>query len=420
MPSLATMLELWELSESMNGVKRLLIVEPCPGGHHFIPYLLFLARAAMARGMEVSLLTTRSATGHPAFQMLQASLPRELEVAFMPELPASGQGGVFGLLRGQWDYWKVVAAGYAALPPQARPDHVFVLSMDGLDRMVALRGSPFGRTPFSGLFVHLKFHWASLGIAPPGRLPMLQQWLFARLLAMPRVHALATIDASLPGWWQPRHPRHAAKLRHVPDPGHVRIHETRVQARAALGLDPEAFVVMVYGNISAAKNLAALLRAAALGGPSPVMLVAGQVADAECRACLASESALALQAAGRLRVFDQFVDLELEQRLFSAADVLWLGYARQVWGQSAVLAQAASAGRPVLAREGGWIGWMTRRHGLGLCVDPLDPDQVNAALAQLRPGQPAAEAAREAAARFADQRSEAAFAAAMLRCLPGA
>ena len=69
---------------------------------------------------------------------------------------------------------------------------------------------------------------------------------------------------------------------------------------------------------------------------------------------------------------------------------------------------------------GGWIGWMTRHHALGLCVDPQDPDQVNAALAQLRPGQPAAEAAREAAARFADQRSEAAFAAAMLRCLPGA
>ena len=399
---------------------KLLVVEPDPGGHHFIPYLLFFARQAQARGIEVSLLTTEAATRHPAMAMLQAGLARPLQVHPMPGLAVASGRRVAGLLQAQWNYWQAVATGFRNLPADARPDHVFVLSMDGLDRMVALRGSPFGRTPFSGLFVHLKFHWASLGIAPPGRLPKLQQWLFARLLAMRRVHALATIDASLPDWWRPRHPRHAAKLRHVPDPGHVRIHETRAQARAALGLDPAAFVVMVYGNISAAKNLAALLRAAALGGPSPVVLVAGQVADAECRACLASESALALQAAGRLRVFDRFVDLELEQRLFSAADVLWLGYARQVWGQSAVLAQAASAGRPVLAREGGWIGWMTRHHALGLCVDPQDPDQVNAALAQLRPGQPAAEAAHEAAARFADQRSEAAFAAAMLRCLPGA
>ena len=397
---------------------RLLVVEPDPGGHHFIPYLLFFAREAQARGIEVHLMTTAAATRHPAWAMLQEGLAKPLPVALMPE-PAAASGYRFvGLLMAQWNYWRAVADGFRRLPADARPDHVFVLSMDGLDRMLALRGSPFGNTPFSGLFVHLKFHWAALGIAPPGRFPWLQQRLFARLLGMKRLHVAATIDASLPGWWQARHRRNAARLQYVPDPGHVRIHQSRAQARTALGLDPGARVVLVYGDISTGKNLAALLRAASAAASPLVVVVAGRVSEAEREGSLASAQAQALQASGRLRVLDGFADLALEQRLFSAADVVWLGYARQFMGQSAVLAQAASAGKPVLAREGGWIGWMTRQHGLGLCVDPEDPAQVNAALARLWPGQVEADVAHQAALAFAAQRSEAAFAAAMLRCLP--
>lgn len=398
--------------------KRLLVVEPDARGHHFIPYLLFLARAAMSRGMEVSLLTTRSATDHPAFRMLQASLPQPLQIAYMPELPESGRGGVLGLLRWQWDYWTVVAAGFAGLPPQARPDHVFVLSMDSLDRLVALRGSPFGDTPFSGLFVHLKLHWASLGVAPSGRFPGVQERVLSRLLGMDSLHAAGTIDAALPDWWQARHPRHGHKLRYVPDPGQVRVLDSQEQARSRLGIGADDFVVLAYGDMSPRKNLGALLDAAAAPEGGATVVVAGTVDEAVRRQALSSPQARTLQAAGRLHVFDGFADLELEQRLFSAADVLWLGYARSMWGQSAVLAQAASAGRPVLAREGGWIGWMTQRHGLGLCVDPDQPTQVNAALARLQPGQPQAEQARQAAVTFAAQRSEAAFAEAILQCLP--
>ncbi|MFT3755250.1 MAG: glycosyltransferase [Pseudoxanthomonas sp.] len=399
-------------------MKRLLVVEPDAGGHHFIPYLLFFAREAIARGIEVHLLTTASAMRHAAFAMLRESLPAALMVHAMPELPQASAGGIDGLMRRQWNYWRAVASGFAGIPRDTRPDHVFVLSMDGLDRVTALRGSPFGRTPFSGLFVHLKFHWGSLGIAPPGRFPAVQERLFSHLLGIKSLHSMATIDASLPDWWWQRHPRNAHKLRYVPDPGQIRLVDGREEARKKLGLRPDGQVVLSYGNISATKNLAALLRAAQVVGEPVMVVVAGKVEADVKRDTLASADAEVLRAAGQLHVFDGFADLDMEQRLFAAADVLWLGYARHFCGQSAVLAQAASAGRPVLAREGGWIGWMTQQHGLGLCAEPTDADAVAAALGRLRSDAVLAADIRAATQRFSVERSESAFAAAMMACIP--
>ena len=395
---------------------RLLVVEPDAGGHHFIPYLLFTAREAMARGFELRLLTTQSAIRHPAYRMLLQQLDGVLEVSMMPEVPGRG-GRLLGLLQYQLDYRNAVAAGFRALSALERPDHVFVLSMDGMDRAVVLKGSPFGRTPYSGLFVHLKFHWQSLGVAPSGRFPKLQEFLLDRLLRARTVFAMATIDGSLPGWWQARHPVTAGKLHYVPDPGHVRLLEDKSRARAALGIDAEKFLILVYGEISGKKNVANLLAAAERVGRDVLIVLAGAV-KGDVKRLLDTSLAAELQATGQLRVFDGYADLHMEQRLFAAADLAWLGYDKSATGQSAVLAQAASAGVPVLARQGGWIGWMTQRHRIGECVDAQDPDAIASAIARLRDDVNLGAAYREACMSFAKDRSEACFANAILGCLP--
>ena len=78
---------------------KLLVVEPDPGGHHFIPYLLFFARQAQARGIEVSLLTTEAATRHPAMAMLQEGLDTPLPVHPMPGLAVASGLAAIGVVR---------------------------------------------------------------------------------------------------------------------------------------------------------------------------------------------------------------------------------------------------------------------------------------------------------------------------------
>jgi len=78
-------------------------------------------------------------------------------------------------------------------------------------------------------------------------------------------------------------------------------------------------------------------------------------------------------------VLDRFIDSETEQDLFSACDVVWLGY-KGHYGMSGVLVQAYRSGKPLIATADGLIGWFCRDGELGPVIDDLAPDSINQAL----------------------------------------
>ncbi|MCU0755523.1 MAG: hypothetical protein MUE46_10440 [Xanthomonadales bacterium] len=389
----------------------IVLVEAEAGGHHFVPYLLFLAQMLQARGHPLTLITTPAAAVHPAMHRLQQDLPQPLRWHPMRR-PIEQGAGTLGLLRRQLDYWRAVREAARELPD---PDAVFVLmSADALDRIIALCGSPFGGRRFVALFIQTKFHWAAQGIGPAGRWARLSRLAFLRVLAHPRLLAAASIDATLLESMRD-HPA-ASRLHFVPDPGEIHCDCDRDTARGSLGLPRAAYVVLVYGVIDERKGVPALLQAA-LGMDAPLHLVlAGRFATGY-REHLAGLGAEALQAAGRLTIRDHYVDTDEEGRLFRAADLVWLGYAPGFHGQSAVLAQAASAGVPVLGKSTGLIGRMVREARLGLTVDPGDAAAVRVRLAEAMSTSAAALA--PGAARFAAQRNSQAYRQAWAACLFG-
>jgi len=389
----------------------IVLVEPEAGGHHFIPYLLFLAQLLQARGHPLTLITTEAAVAHPAMRRLQEELVAPLRLQMM-RAPVRQREGVIGLMRRQIDYWRslrVAARGMVA------PDAVFVvMSADSVDRAIALLGSPFGGRRFVALFIQLKFHWPALGIGPGGRLAGLSRLTFLRLLAAPSLLAAASIDASL--LESMRGHRHSRRLHFIPDPGEVQCSLDRAAARAALGLPDGSFVVLVYGVIDKRKGIPALLTAAARIPEGLQVVLAGRFGSGYAET-LAAYGLEALQAAGSLMLCDRYVDTDEEGRLFRAADLVWLGYAPEVNGQSAVLAQAASAGVPVLGKSAGLIGRTIRAARLGLTVDPEDPAAVLSALQRAMTS--TAEVLAPGAARFAAERSAAAYRRAWTACLFG-
>lgn len=388
----------------------IVLVEPEAGGHHFLPYLLFLAQMLQARGHPLTLLTTPAAALHPAMQRVQQELRAPLPWHPM-RAPVTQAAGTLGLLRRQFDYWRSVRDAARTVPER---DAVFVLmSADAVDRAMALRGSPFGGRRFVPLFIQLKFHWPALGIGPGGRFAGLSRQAFLQVLGHRDLLAAATIDASLPEALR-AHPL-VRRLWVIPDPGEIHCALDRTAARAALGLPATAPIVLVYGVIDARKGIPALL-AAARELSSLHVVLAGRFAPGHA-AALRAHGLTELQAANRLSVCDRYVDTEEEGRLFRAADLVWLGYAPDFNGQSAVLAQAASAGVPVLGKAGGLIGRTIRAAGLGLTVDPAAHDAVVAALQVALTSPP--EQLAPGTARFAAARSAAAYRRAWIDCLFG-
>jgi glycosyltransferase involved in cell wall biosynthesis len=179
----------------------------------------------------------------------------------------------------------------------------------------------------------------------------------------------------------------------------------REQARAALGVDPEAFTVAVLGRLSAWKGQEVLVDAIARL-PGAVALVAGDAWRGEqFRARELAGRAEALGAGDRVHLLGFRDDVGT---VLGAADVVAVPSTGPDPLPNSAL-EAAAAGSCVVASAHGGLPEILRDGETGVLVPPGDAEALAAALADLRddPGRRAAlgaAAARDVRERFAPER----------------
>ena len=103
-------------------------------------------------------------------------------------------------------------------------------------------------------------------------------------------------------------------------------------------------------------------------------------------------------------------DDESEAQVFTAADLVWLGYVGGAYGSSGVLYQAGSAGLPVISMADGLIGWTVRKHKLGISLDTTDTAKVVDAIERMRNDEPMMREFGENGRRLAKSHTGTAFA----------
>jgi glycosyltransferase involved in cell wall biosynthesis len=154
-----------------------------------------------------------------------------------------------------------------------------------------------------------------------------------------------------------------APLFFLPDPCPDNLTGDPAAARTQLDLPSDQKIVLFYGGGYRRKGLH-LAAAAFLADPPAraFLLCAGkQPADRSLR--LQMDRLVAL---GHAKVIDRYVSSEEERLCFAAADIVLLPYVGH-FGISAVLSQAAAAGKPVVASDEQLLGRLTRDCGLGEC-----------------------------------------------------
>ena len=391
---------------------KLLIVEPRAHGHHFSLYLLNILREALRRRWAVQVLTTQDALDHPAMSIIAREFDGRVAFSKMPVPRQWMNGSSVALLANQLFYYLAMRRGYRAITaPQF--DAIFIMDLDSVDKALALFGSPFRAIAVSGVFVHLKFHWPSIGLGCGGRSPALARWFFHRLLSRRLVRSVSVIDETFASYIKLHGFSGADKVVIVAEPAVTACVLERGVARALLGVDDSRFVVLVYGAHTMRKGLHYLLEALSrIDDPGIRVIVAGDM-DGEVRLFLSLNLPASLQASGRLQVIGRFINHDEEQALFSASDVVWLGYGPGFVGQSAILPLAAAYGVPVLAKSGGMIGSITRKHGIGLLVCPERIDEVADAVLRLMADHALLAGLRENALTFARGRTMEGFAGAI-------
>lgn len=211
--------------------------------------------------------------------------------------------------------------------------------------------------------------------------PRLERWYNAGFTRA--VDCCICLNASTRGPLIERYPALAATAHAVMPHPHYRgaypDTVTRDEARAALGLEPDAKVVLFLGQIRRYKNVPRLIEAfRRLPDPGLRLVIAGKPADPALR----DEIAALAAADPRVRPHLDFVPDDRMQHFLNAADLVALPYQDILNSGAAIL--GLSFRRPVLVPRRGAMGDLAGIVGgqwVRLFDGELTPDELAAAVA---------------------------------------
>ena len=390
---------------------KLLIVEPASGGHHLAAYVRYVLRECLVRGWQPCLVTTPEAARHSAYESLAAEFGTSLQTVIGPSLSFGVRQGGLGLLRRQFRFFEWHRHAIEQAHQVFTAELALIMSFDAIVWALALRRSPAAGLPFASISIGVRYHWPQFGIADPRRRDAVDRRIFERAVRSRGLRRLFVIDDTYAEYAAHASRTLADKVAWIPDPGEVEFLANRDDARQSLGIDAEAFVVLVYGSIGPGKGVAQLLAAAAGAleeGQQIAVLIAGRCST-EVRQLLHSQLAGKLDSRGALVVRDKFHSPREEGIVFGAADVVWVAYSPSFLKRSAVMCQAASAGRPVIARAAGLVGRCVEQNSIGATIESLDETAITKRLVSVSQQPDLLQAWAQNARAFAEAYTGAAF-----------
>lgn len=68
----------------------------------------------------------------------------------------------------------------------------------------------------------------------------------------------------------------------------------------------------------------------------------------------------------QVKVINQWVSNDEERHLFDQADLIWVAYDKKFTGSSGVLFSACAMGKPVIARNSGYISYLVEKYSIGI------------------------------------------------------
>lgn len=359
-----------------------LVIEPDFSGHRW-RYAEWAAQACIGAGYQCVIVTASANATHPLAQRLVAGngtdATADLQISFVDPPADAGRPGLGSLSYVR--FFRHFQHIYRTISREYHVVQVVVPYVDYFFYALPVLGSPFGSTPWLGITMRATFHHHEAGVRAPRRplVNAVKGQLFRRAIRTSGLKTLLTIDPTLADWCA-QSPASgagpgAAPVRYLADPCPEAAPLDPWAAREQLGLAAYGQFVLVYGAISERKGIFELVDALAARDDAPTLVIAG-AQDMDVRSPL-------LRALTQLTpapvVMDRFIDTDTEQALFSACDIIWLGY-KGHYGMSGVLVQAYRFGKPLIATADGLIGWFCRDGELGPVIDELTPDAINQAL----------------------------------------
>lgn len=364
-----------DTDSEVNSFKRdakpkILIIEPLLTGHHG-NYLQNLATGALQRNYEVIIATSAANRDSPLLSWVENYENIKIDFNECLNFTLKGTGGAFGLLKRELLYYYNFKKVYAQHKSQ-NIDFVVLPYADYCLYAIGLLGSPFGNTKWKGIAMRPSFHHKEMNIkSNHDKSAATKRFLFERVIKSANLNKLCTIDSALFEYYSNHCGQKVNKLIYIADPAEEISFVSKKNAREHLNINYNSCVILVYGALSLRKgvqNLLPLITNEKCAQNFHLLLV-GQT-DTQFKELLNCHNYKHLELEKRCTLIDVRASSELQNIVFSAADISWLGY-HQHYGMSGVLILSELFDIPSIVCTNGLLGWLNSKYNFGISTNEL-------------------------------------------------
>ena len=355
-------------------MKNILIIETEYEGHYLTGYIKYILRSFKNKKFKITLLTSVDAQNKAkgALQILRKEKVK-FNIQTIENLKVKKHSS-FHLIAHQIRLYFAIKEKFKALNISTRFDHVFLTSIQKLDKALVIFGSPFENINFSGIYLDIKFHLYKYKIYYKSRFNYLSKKFFKKLLELSTLENIITNDHLLKKYLQSNNWNNFHKLKFLHDPKEFNFSFNKFYSRKKLGIPAKSILILLYGALIESKGIIELLsifKFAKLNKNIRIVLAGKQFKNYK-NFILNSSFVNKLKLEKKLFIFNRWISEKEEALLYSAADIVWIGY-KNYSSPSGVLYQAIQKNLPSLISNEGLINNLNKKIKVGFVTNIKNP-----------------------------------------------
>jgi glycosyltransferase involved in cell wall biosynthesis len=354
---------------------KFLIIEPEPNGHYVILYIKFIIRILSKKKHQLIFLTTRKAVNHKSFKIILQENPN-IKIEYIRNVKPKNYTNI-SLIIYQIKLFFILKKAVNKIYKKYHFDHIFLNSIDHIDKAMAFFGDPFKNIKFSGILVNPKFHLAESNLGHSGRFNFFAKMLFKRLLRINNLMNILTNDYWFIKYTKDKNYDNYHKIHYLCEPREFRFNYKKIIARKKLNFPLNSILILVYGALKESKGIKELINIfKSIDINKNIKIVIAGQQDIYTKNLLKKQKTKNLISQNKILILDSFLDDKQEGLLFSSVDLVWVAYRKNFPFLSGVLYQAAVKNLPILACNHGIINNMNKKYKLGFSVDIENLEQL--------------------------------------------
>jgi hypothetical protein len=347
---------------------NILLIETKTSGHFISLYLKLILEELINKKYKIFFMTTKKIANDANYKFLN---DKKINFVFIKDVKNPKYYNKVNLFFYQCRYFFNIKKNFNQIRSKAKPDLVYVNTLDHFDKALALFGSPFNDVNFSGLMCKFQFHLYNKKIGPKYWSNFIYEFLFGRLYKIPTIKKIFTIDNLFFTYFKEKNKDHK-KIVYVNDAidsnsFKVSKKDNFKDFKKKYEIDNNCFVILIYGHIRNNKGISNLINGLFFVKlKKRIKIIIAGKQEPMIRKYL--EMYRHNHSNFDLILIDSFISHELENTIFSVSDAVWVGYVDH-YGPSGVFSLAALKKIPVITSNIGIIHTLNTKFKVGVSVD---------------------------------------------------